>query len=204
MMKKFLLVLPLFLITSGMSYAVELPSVMKQTMAQDPIGMPGMVNLVLSMVIVIALIYATGWIYTKLNIINKDKLKKITSSQNDKERFSVLQSMPLGQQRHLYSIEMNNKIHGEEAENGKPELRFASFGYRKSKLSSSDFLYNGEQALRSVIKRAYFSYEDEYLKFEELPAGDGCADIVYFPKKDSMLTALVIELKWNKRSSFRP
>ena len=72
MMKKFLLVLPLFLITSGMSYAVELPSVMKQTMAQDPIGMPGMVNLVLSMVIVIALIYATGWIYTKLNIINKD------------------------------------------------------------------------------------------------------------------------------------
>ncbi len=110
MMKKFLLVLPLFLITSGMSYAVELPSVMKQTMAQDPIGMPGMVNLVLSMVIVIALIYATGWIYTKLNIINKDKLKKITSSQNDKERFSVLQSMPLGQQRHLYSIEMNGKI----------------------------------------------------------------------------------------------
>lgn len=110
MMKKFLLVLPLFLITSGMSYAVELPSVMKQTMAQDPIGMPGMVNLVLSMVIVIALIYATGWIYTKLNIINKDKLKKITSSQNDKERFSVLQSMPLGQQRHIYSIEMNGKI----------------------------------------------------------------------------------------------
>lgn len=89
------------------------------------------------------------------------------------------------------------KIHGEEAENGKPELRFASFGYRKSKLSSSDFLYNNEQALRSVIKRAYFSYEDEYLKFEELPAGDGCADIVYFPKKDSMLPALVIELKWN-------
>ena len=58
--------------------------------------------------------------------------------------------------------------------------------------------YNNEQALRSVIKRAYFSYEDEYLKFEELPAGDGCADIVYFPKKDSMLPALVIELKWNK------
>ncbi len=89
------------------------------------------------------------------------------------------------------------KIHGEEAENGKPELRFASFGYRKVQPSGSTFL-NDEQALRSVIKRAYFSYEDEYLKFEELPAGDGCADIVYFPKKDSMLPALVIELKWNK------
>lgn len=58
--------------------------------------------------------------------------------------------------------------------------------------------YNNEQALRSVIKRAYFSYADEYIKFEELPAGDGYADIVYLPKKDSPLPALVIELKWNK------
>ena len=36
------------------------------------------------------------------------------------------------------------------------------------------------------------------MKFEELPAGDGYADIVYFPKKASQMPALVIELKWNK------
>lgn len=58
--------------------------------------------------------------------------------------------------------------------------------------------YNNEQALRSVIKLAYFSYRDHYLKFEELPAGDGYADIVYFPKKTSLLPALVIELKWKQ------
>lgn len=58
--------------------------------------------------------------------------------------------------------------------------------------------YNDEQALRSVIKLAYFSYKDYYLKFEELPAGDGYADIVYLPKKTSPVPALVIELKWNK------
>ena len=58
--------------------------------------------------------------------------------------------------------------------------------------------YNNEQALRSVIKRAYFSYGDEYMMFEELPSGAGYADIVYLPKKGSMLPALVIELKWNK------
>ena len=58
--------------------------------------------------------------------------------------------------------------------------------------------YNDEQALRSVIKLAYFSYKDQYLKFEELPAGDGYADIVYLPKKDSVLPALVIEMKWNQ------
>ena len=45
--------------------------------------------------------------------------------------------------------------------------------------------YNDEQALRSVIKLAYFSYKDYYLKFEELPAGDGYADLVYFPKKNA-------------------
>lgn len=39
--------------------------------------------------------------------------------------------------------------------------------------------------------------KDHYLKFEELPAGDGYADLVYLPKKDSMLPALVIEMEWN-------
>ena len=34
--------------------------------------------------------------------------------------------------------------------------------------------------------------------FEELPAGAGYADVVYLPKKDSMLPALVVELKWNQ------
>ncbi len=57
--------------------------------------------------------------------------------------------------------------------------------------------YNNEQVLRSVIKLAYFSYRDYYMKFEELPAGEGYADIVYLLKKASPVPALVIELKWN-------
>ena len=62
----------------------------------------------------------------------------------------------------------------------------------------SPLYYNNEQALRSVIKRAYFSYGDEYVMFEELPAGAGYADVVYLPKRNSMLPALVVELKWNQ------
>lgn len=58
--------------------------------------------------------------------------------------------------------------------------------------------YNNEQALPSVIKLAYFSYKDYYVKFEELPAGNGYADIVYIPKKNSPLPALVIEMKWDQ------
>ena len=61
---------------------------------------------------------------------------------------------------------------------------------------TTPLFYNNEQSLRSVIKLAYFSYKDQYLKFEELPSGDGYADIVYLPKRDSFLPALVIELKW--------
>ena len=56
---------------------------------------------------------------------------------------------------------------------------------------------HGEDTLRAVLQLAYFSYKDNYLKFEELPAGKGYADIVYLPKKKSSMPALVIELKWN-------
>lgn len=62
----------------------------------------------------------------------------------------------------------------------------------------SSLHYNNEQSLRSVIKRAFFSAYDEFVMFEELPAGEGFADIVYLPKRDSMMPVLVIELKWNK------
>ncbi len=59
----------------------------------------------------------------------------------------------------------------------------------------SPLYYNNEQALRAVIKLAYFSYRDEYIKMEELPSGNGYADIVYLPKKRSVYPALVVELK---------
>ncbi|MBR1722486.1 MAG: AAA family ATPase [Treponema sp.] len=56
--------------------------------------------------------------------------------------------------------------------------------------------YNREQSLRAVIKMAYFAYRDYYLQFEELPGGNGYADIIYLPKKYSDYPALIIELKW--------
>ena len=58
--------------------------------------------------------------------------------------------------------------------------------------------YNKEDSLRSVIKLAYYTYRDHYLQWEELPSGEGFADIVYLPKKDSDWPALVVELKWNE------
>jgi RecB family endonuclease NucS len=58
--------------------------------------------------------------------------------------------------------------------------------------------YNDEQALRSVIRFAYISCVDEFLRVEELPTGIGYADVVYLPKKGSAMPIMVVELKWNK------
>lgn len=58
--------------------------------------------------------------------------------------------------------------------------------------------YNDEQSLRYVIKFAYIVCVDQYVRVEELPSGKGIADVVYIPKKNSNLPALVVELKWNK------
>ncbi len=66
---------------------------------------------------------------------------------------------------------------------------------------TSPLHYNREDSLRSVIKLAYYTYRDHYMQFEELPAGDGFADIVYIPLPDSGWPMLVIELKWNKSAS---
>ena len=58
--------------------------------------------------------------------------------------------------------------------------------------------YNDEQALRYVLKFAYIAAVNQYMKVEELPSGRGIADVVYIPKRRSLLPALLIELKWNK------
>ena len=60
--------------------------------------------------------------------------------------------------------------------------------------------YNNEQALRYVIKFAYIICIDYYLKVEELPTGKGIADVVFIPKRDTSLPAMIVELKWNETS----
>jgi hypothetical protein len=64
--------------------------------------------------------------------------------------------------------------------------------------ATAPLFYNDEQALRSVIRFAYISCIDEFLRIEELPSGTGYADVVYLPKKNSDKPIMVVELKWNK------
>ena len=67
----------IFITINSANAAIEIPDAMKQTMAQEVSGMPSLLNLVVSMILVIAMIYLTGWIYNKLNIVNKNKLKSL-------------------------------------------------------------------------------------------------------------------------------
>lgn len=47
------------------------------------------------------------------------------------------------------------------------------------------------------MKMAYISCVDQYAKVEELPSGHGLADVVFLPKRRSILPAMIVELKWN-------
>ena len=63
---------------------------------------------------------------------------------------------------------------------------------------TASLFYNNEQALRSVIKMAYLSSLDDYTRVEEMPAGKGIADMIFYPKKETQVPALIVELKWDK------
>ena len=69
---------------------------------------------------------------------------------------------------------------------------------RVREMNYAPMFYNNEQALRYVIKFAYIICVDYYLKVEELPTGHGIADVVFIPKRDTSLPAMIVELKWNE------
>lgn len=75
---------------------------------------------------------------------------------------------------------------------------FAAQIERIHREETSPLHYNKEDSLRSVIKLAYYTYRDYYVQQEELPSGEGYADVAYLPKYDSEYPILLIELKWNK------
>ena len=67
--------------------------------------------------------------------------------------------------------------------------------------NSSILNYNNEQSLRFIVLIAYYYAREQYNIIQELPAGEGFADIVFIPKPFVDVNAyppMVVELKWNK------
>lgn len=65
--------------------------------------------------------------------------------------------------------------------------------------TASMLKYNDENSLTCVILMAYYSAKAYYMNpILELPSGKGFADVVYLPKRDMNVPALIVELKWDK------
>ncbi len=64
--------------------------------------------------------------------------------------------------------------------------------------NTSILSYNDENSLSCVISLAYYAARKDYFMIRELPTGKGYADIVFLPRKNRNVPALVIELKWNQ------
>lgn len=107
-MHKLIWLFTLLFVTNTQAFAINVSEFAKSNVTSG-YGMPSLFQLVFSLFFVIALIYTTGWIYQKLNIVNRKQISKLSKS-SDSSRFTILQTMSLGQQRHIYTIEMNGKV----------------------------------------------------------------------------------------------
>lgn len=65
-------------------------------------------------------------------------------------------------------------------------------------IGTAPLFYNNEQALRSIIRFSYICAVDDYQMIQEMPSGNGYADLVFVPKRSSDKPAMLVELKWNK------
>jgi len=66
--------------------------------------------------------------------------------------------------------------------------------------NTSILQYNDENSLACVISIAYYTAQNKYIIHREFPTGKGFADIVFIPRKNVNLPAIIVELKHNKTS----
>lgn len=68
----------------------------------------GILRSVISLAIVIGLIYFTAWLYKKLNKFNTQKFN-VNKTNSNINKFNVVSSQTLGQNKALYVVEINNQ-----------------------------------------------------------------------------------------------
>lgn len=139
---------------------------------------------------VLTLMIHLGYLaYDSLNktvrIPNEEIKLEFQKAVKEVKHTATLERLRASEQLFLDTIEGNEEAVAEQIEKIHME-------------ETSPIHYNKEGSFRSVIKLAYYTYCDNYVQWEELPAGAGYADVAYLPKYDSGYPILVIELKWNK------
>ena len=64
--------------------------------------------------------------------------------------------------------------------------------------NTSILSYNNENSLACVLSIAYYYAKNDYIIYRELPTGKGFADLVFIPRKNVDLPAIIVELKVDK------
>ena len=78
------------------------------------------------------------------------------------------------------------------------EEKVAAIIERAHSDNTSILKYNDENSLACVVSIAYYSARKNYTMHREMPAGKGFADIIFLPRRNVNLPALVIELKYDR------
>ncbi len=66
--------------------------------------------------------------------------------------------------------------------------------------NTSILKYNDENSLACVLSLAYYTAQNKYIIYRELATGKGFADLVFIPRKNIDLPAIIVELKHNQTS----
>jgi len=132
-----------------------------------------------------------------LGYLAYDFSEKSVYIPNEEIREEFVRAVTVGKHTEIAKL-LRDSEHLLEATLNMDEEAVATLIEEAHKASVAPTFYNNEQALRSVIRVAYISCVDEFLRIEELPSGHGYADVVFIPKRTSLMPLMVIELKWNK------
>lgn len=132
-----------------------------------------------------------------LGYLAYDSDTKSVRIPNEEVREEFIRALTAGKHTEIARL-IHNSEHLLEATLNMDEDAVAEAIGKAHKAGTAPTFYNNEQALRSVIRFAYISCVDEFLRIDELPSGHGYADVVFFPKKSSSMPLILIELKWNK------
>lgn len=132
-----------------------------------------------------------------LGYLAYDANEKAVYIPNEEIREEFVRAVATGKHTELAKL-IRNSDYLLEATLNRDEEAVAAAIEEAHRAGTAPTFYNNEQALRSVVRFAYISCVDEFLKIEELPSGHGYADVVFFPKKATTMPMLLVELKWNK------
>lgn len=135
-----------------------------------------------------------------LGYLAYDEEKKAVFIPNEEVRGEFIRAIKNGDRPELVkAIQTSNRLM--DATLRMDEKEVAALIEEVHSANTSPDFYNDEQGLRSVIKLAYYSSKDDYFSVQELPGGNGYADIVFLPRQNVNKAAMIVELKWDKSAS---